>query len=171
MKLGELPEVSDEALAAMDLETDLAEAKAASYSLYAAELTLQDAEEDYKDAAKKYHYDTSRYQLASALHTCQAAQYTYSATVQNFEMAFRTLYFQVKDYQQVLAAARTALSCERDTYASMELKYQQGSISHNALLDAADKVSAAEETVEQARLDLFSAYNTYRWAVEHGILN
>lgn len=51
----------------------------------------------------------------------------------------------------------------------MELKYQQGSISHNALLDAADKVSAAEETVEQARLDLFSAYNTYRWAVEHGI--
>ena len=41
----------------------------------------------------------------------------------------------------------------------------------NSLLDAADKVSAAEETVEQARLDLFSAYNTYRWAVEHGILN
>ena len=166
-----MPEVSGEALAAMELETDLAAAKAASYSLYAAELTLEDAEEDYKDAAKKYHYDTSRYQLASALHTYQSAQYTYSATVQNFEMAFRTLYLQVKDYQQVLAAARTALSCERDTYASMELKYQQGSISRNALLDAADKVSAAEETVEQARLDLFSAYNTYRWAVEHGILN
>ena len=35
----------------------------------------------------------------------------------------------------------------------------------------AGNAAAAEETVEQARLDLFSAYNTYRWAVEHGILN
>ena len=29
----------------------------------------------------------------------------------------------------------------------------------------------AEEKVQSAAGDLFSSYNTYRWAVEHGVLN
>ena len=43
--------------------------------------------------------------------------------------------------------------------------------SHNALLDAADDLSDAEEAVQSTAIDLFSAYNTYCWAVQHGILN
>ena len=158
-------------LDAMDLEADLTAAREASYDLYAAQKTLEDAEEDYKDTAKDYHYDTSKYQLVSAQHTLQAAQHTYNATIQNFEMNFRTLYMQVKDYQQILSASRAALSSQEATYASLQLKYEQGNLSQNALLDAADQVSAAQESVEKAELDLFSAYNSYCWAVEHGILN
>ena len=86
-------------------------------------------------------------------------------------MNFRTLYMQVKDYQQILSASRAALSSQEATYAALQLKYEQGNLSQNALLDAADQVSAAQESVEQAELDLFSAYNSYCWAVEHGILN
>ena len=89
----------------------------------------------------------------------------------SFELSFRTLYSQVKDYWQILSAAQTALACQQDTYASMELKYEQGSLSYNKLLDAADQLSAAQDTVDSARVDLFSAYNSYRWAVDHGILN
>ena len=46
-----------------------------------------------------------------------------------------------------------------------------GSISENTLLSARDTLQEAEETVESAKNDLFSAYNSYCWAVEHGILN
>ena len=171
MVLQPLPELPQARLDAMNLEADLTAAREASYDLYAAQKTLEDAEEDYKDTAKDYHYDTSKYQLGSAQHTLQAAQHTYTATIQNFEMNFRTLYMQVKDYQQILSASRAALSSQEATYASLQLKYEQGNLSQNALLDAADQVSAAQESVEKAELDLFSAYNSYCWAVEHGILN
>ena len=55
--------------------------------------------------------------------------------------------------------------------AASELKYQQGAISQYELLSARDELADAEDAVESAAIDLFSAYNTYLWAVEHGILN
>ena len=71
----------------------------------------------------------------------------------------------------MLSAARTALAVEEDSLAAARLKYQQGTISQNALLEAEDKVKTAQEKVDSAGIDLFSSYNTYRWAVDHGILN
>ena len=171
IQLGALPGVSEQRLAEMDLEADLAAYKEASYDLYDAKKTLEDAEQDFKDARKKYGYDSKKYQYAQAQHTWQSAQYTYNATIQNAEMKFRTLYLQVKDYQQVLGAAQTALACQQDSYAAMQLKYEQGTISKNKLLDAQDEVSAAQDKVASAAVDLFSAYHNYRWAVDYGILN
>ena len=71
----------------------------------------------------------------------------------------------------MLEAAKTALAFQKQNYAASELKYQQGRISKNALLDAADKLASAEEAVTAAETDLFVGYNNYRWAVDHGILN
>ena len=137
-----------------------------------AKLALDGARDAYWDAGGSPYYENdTRYQFQSAKHTWQAAQHTYNAAVQNFETAFRTLYLQVKDYQQVLAAARTSLAVEEDSFAAAQLKFEQGTISQNALLEAKDKVSAAQETVDGAEIDLFSAYNNYRWAVDRGILN
>ncbi len=171
IQLGALPGVPEQRLAQMDLEADLAAYKQASYDLYDAKKTLEDAEQDFKDARKKYGYDSKKYQYTQAQHTWQSAQYTYNATIQNAEMKFRTLYLQVKDYQQILGAAQTALTCEQDSYAAMQLKYEQGTISKNKLLDAQDEVSAAQDKVTSAAVDLFSAYHNYRWAVDYGILN
>ena len=64
-----------------------------------------------------------------------------------------------------------SLESQKLSFAASELKYQQGTISHNALLTAQDDLSNAEEAVKQAANDLFSAYNTYCWAVQNGILN
>ena len=169
LKLGEIPDVTDEQIAAMDLEKDLAAAKEVSYALFDAQKTLNDAKETYEDAIDGK--GISSYQRKSAEHTWKAAQYTYEAAVQSFELRFRTAFNAVTDQQQILKASQTALALQQDTYASMELKYQQGSISKNALQDAKDDLDDAQTAVDTARHNLFTAYRTYRWAVDRGLLN
>ena len=169
--LGAVPEVREEELAAMDLEKDLLAYKAKSYDLYAAAKKLEDEQEAYKDAGKDYGYNMEKMQFRQAKHNWQAAQYTYNDTVQTYELKFRTLYAQVQDYKQIYDAAKVSLACEQSSCAASELKYKQGTISQNALLDARDSLKEAEEKVQSAANDLFSSYNTYCWAVEHGVLN
>ena len=169
--LGKVPEVTDKQLAAMDLEADLLTYKAKSYDLYDAAKTLEDAQETYKDDADKYGYNEKKYEFRTAKRTWETAQYTYNNTLQNYELKFRTLYAQVQDYKQILDAARVSLECEKASYAAAQLRHEQGTISANALLDAKDSLREAEEKVQTASNDLFSSYNTYRWAVEHGVLN
>ena len=169
--LGALPAVTAEQLAAMDVEKDLERAKNASYDLYAAKLTLDDADEKFEDSGAKYSYNEKDYKKVQAKHTWQAAQYTYNAAVQNFELSFRSLYDSVKDCAQILTAAQTALECERADLAAAQLKYEQGTISANALHTAEDDLYTAQDTVSGAERDLFTAYNNYRWAVDRGLLN
>lgn len=169
--LGAVPEVTEKELAAMDLEKDLLAYKTKSYDLYAAAKKLEDEQEAYKDAGNDYNYNTEKMQFRQAKHNWQAAQYTYNDTVQNYELKFRTLYAQVQDYKQIYDAAKVSLECEKTSCAASELKFKQGTISQNALLDARDSLKEAEEKVQSAANDLFSSYNTYCWAVEHGVLN
>lgn len=169
--LGPLPEVTEQQLQEMDLERDLAAAKDKSYELYDAEKTLEDARDQYKEDADNWGYNEKHMEYRNAKRTWQAAQYTYNNTVQNYELKFRTLYAQVGDYRQSLEAAKVSLECERSSYEASELRYQQGTISRNALLTAEDDLREAEEKVRAAAGDLFSTYNTYCWAVQHGILN
>ena len=169
--LGPVPDVTDQQLAQMDLEKDLESAREASYELLAAERTLEDARDDYKDAGLQYNYNEKRYEFRSAQHTWQAAQYTYNDTCQQYELKFRTLYAQVGDCKQIWETSKVSLASKQASYAASELKYQQGTISKNALLTARDEMTAAEEAVRTAADNLFSTYNTYCWAVRHGILN
>ena len=169
--LGAVPVVREKELETMDLEKDLLTSKTRSYDLYAAAKKLEDEQEAYKDAVDEYGYNEKEMAFRQAKHNWQAAQYTYNDTVQTYELKFRTLYAQVQDYKQILDAARVSLECEKASCAASELKYKQGTISQNALLDARDSLEEAEEKVLSASNDLFSSYNTYCWAVEHGVLN
>ncbi|MBE6995145.1 MAG: TolC family protein [Ruminococcaceae bacterium] len=169
--LGALPEVTEEQLEQMDLEKDLASAKSRSYELYAAAETLADAKKEYEDAADEYNENEKKAEFRNAKRVWQSAQYTYNDTVQNYELRFRTLFAQVGDYRQAWEAAKDSLAFQQQNLAAAELKCQQGTLSQNALLDAKDSVREAEEAVETAANNLFSAYNSYRWAVECGILN
>ena len=169
LTLTDLPEVTDKQLSAIDVESDLARAKEASFNLYSAKLQLDEAEEVYEDACDEY--DEEDYKLTQAKHAWQAAQYTYEGTLRSFELSFRTLCAQITDNKQVLDAAKTALAVEQASYAAAQLKYEQGTISHNALLAARDELSAAQDAVDTAQRTLFSSYNNYCWAVESGILN
>ena len=169
LTLAEPPQVSDKQVAEMDYDTALAAAKEKSYDLFAAQKTLDDAEETYKDSIKGY--GQNNYHYKSAVHTYEAAKYTYQSTVQSFEMNFRTMYDAVADYQQVLKASQSALDYQKNACAASQLKYQQGTISKNNLLEAQDSLASAEADVATAQHNLFSAYHTYLWAVEYGILN
>lgn len=171
ISLGPVPEVTEKQLESMDLEKDLLTAKERSYELYAAAKKLEEPLENYKDLGRQYNYNEKNMQFRQAKHNWQATQYTYNDTVQSYELKFRTLYAQVQDYKQILEAAKVSLECEKTSCAAAELRYQQGTISANTLLDAKDSLWEAEEKVQIASNDLFSAYNTYCWAVEHGVLN
>lgn len=174
ISLGALPAVSQEELNAMDLEKDLETAKANSWALYEASETHREAREKYNGYGGDYgqSYATAQDRAyTQARHTYYSAKYTYDNTVQNFELGLRNLYLKVKDCRQILSAARTALAVEQDNYAVAQLKQSQGTLSRNALLEAGDKLKEAQEKVAGAENDLFSAYNTYRWAVDYGILN
>ena len=169
LTLTEPPQVSDKQVAEMDYDAALAAAKEKSYDLFAAQKTLDDAEETYKDSIKGY--GQNNYHYKSAVHTYEAAKYTYQSTVQSFELNFRTMYDAVADYQQVLKASQSALDYQKNACAASQLKYQQGTISKNSLLEAQDSLASAEADVATAKHNLFSAYHTYLWAVEYGILN
>ena len=164
IRLGAIPGVTEKQLGDMDLETDLAAAKEKSYELYDADETLDDAIDNYVKTV------TSTNEVSSK-HVTKAARISHSATCQNYELKFRTLYSKVGDCKQILDAAKVSLASEQSSYASMQLKYDQGTISKNKLLDAEDSLRTAEEKVQTASVDLFSAYNTYCWAVQHGIIN
>lgn len=173
ISLGPLPAVSNQELSAMDLEADLETAKANSWDLYEATETYKDARKEYNDHGGDYGqtYKPNDRAYQQQRHTYYSAKYTYDNTVQNFELSLRSLYLKVKDYKQVLDASKTALAVEQDSYAVAQLKHSQGNISQNALLEAEDKVKQAREKTASAENDLFSAYNTYRWAVDYGIIN
>ena len=170
LTLNALPVVTVAQLAAMDVEKDLEKAKAASYDLYAAKLTLEDADEEYKDKAGDLGYNKDNYEYIAVKHQWQAAQYTYNAAVQNFELSFRSLYDSVQSYASALNAAKVSLECERSDLAAAQLRYEQGTISENALHTAEDELYTAQDTVSGAERDLFTAYNNYRWAVDYGLL-
>ena len=165
IKLGSVPAVTAAQLESMDLEADLEAAKKASYELYAARQALSDS---YGPMAGPGGVGNA---AQTARHTYLAGRYTYENTIQNYELKFRTLYSQVRDNKQILDAAQVSLAYQESAYAVQELKYQQGNISHNALLQAADSLSEAKEAVRTASENLFASYNSYRWAAEHGILN
>ena len=170
LTLNELPGVTAEQLSAMDVEKDMEKAKAASYDLYAAKLTLDDADEEYKDKAGDLGYNEDNYEYIAVKHRWQAAQYTYNAAVQNFELSFCSLYDSVQSYASALNAAKVSLECERSDLAAAQLRYEQGTISENALHTAEDELYTAQDTVSGAERDLFTAYNNYRWAVDYGLL-
>lgn len=164
IQLGGVPQVTAKQLSDMDLEAGLASAKEASYELFDAKCTL-------KDTQDAYHGIGDYTPTLNAEHGWPAAKYTYNNTVQNYEMKFRTLYAQVKDYKQILEASKVSASSKEASYAAAELKYRQGNISKNTLLTAEDELTAAKEAVRSAENDLFTAYNNYCWAVKTGILN
>ena len=167
--LGAVPEVTQAQIDAMNVEEDWKVCKRQNYDIYAAEVAMDKADVEFLEAQKAYDKDSYEYRAAE--NSLDAAECTYDDTLQTKELAFRTLYLQVMDHRQILEAAKVSLQCQEESCAAARLRYEQGTISHNALLTAEDELASARETVENAANDLFAAYNTYCWAAGHGILN
>lgn len=149
--LDALPVIQAAQLSQMNLESDLARGKRASYDIYAAELALEKAEDlDKKDDGRK--------------NKIRAAEYTLENAEKSFEQNFRKLFRAVAEKNRLVTVAEEAQKLEARKVATEQLKYDRGMISRNDLLEAQiDEAKAASE-VKLAQINLFSAYMQYEWA-------
>ena len=161
--------VSDAELAAVNYERDLTRVKRNSYALDSANRDSSDANTAYYETL--YSPTAAEWEIEAARYSMDAAELSVEAAEQSLELSFASLCDKIRDCQQVLTAAQTSHAVKQDSYAAAQLKYKQGVISYNALMSASDALDEAADTVDTAAIELFTAYNNYCWAVEHGILN
>ena len=94
----------------------------------------------------------------------------YKRQVQNFETSFKSLYDSLANYEQLYASAQSALVWQQSQLDTVQTRYDLGLTTCSAVLDAQDEVASAQSALDSAWRDLFSACNSYRWAVEYGLL-
>ena len=169
IQLQPLTAVTAEELASVNAEENLSEVKRRSYDLKSAKNARADAITEYN--ALRDNPTAAQYEVDMAYYTKSAADFTLQATEQSILLSFTALCDQIRDQQQILTAAQTTHSVKQSSYAAAQLKYEQGVISYNTLLTALDALNEAADAVDTAAIDLFTSYNNYCWAVEHGILN
>ena len=151
----------------LDYEDDLARAKEESITLYTAGKTLEDAEETWKDSRKDAKYD---YEKTMADHTYHAAQRTYEATVQSFESTFQSLYRNLEEQARLVAHKNTVVAAEQLSLAQAKLRHSLGLLAQNGVLAAQEELESAQSALESAKREEFTAWNSYRLAVEHGVV-
>lgn len=168
IRLSPLTAVTQAQLDTMDYAEDLEDVLDNSLEVDTAYDAWDTASHEYATKKKNHAAD---YEIDSARYAERAAELSWKAAKQSVELKFAALYDQVLDQQQVLAAAKTSLAVKQDSYAAAQLKYEQGAISQNKLLEARDALEEAQDAVDTAAIDLFTYFNNYRWAVKSGILN
>ena len=147
-----LPEVTAVQLASIDYETDLAEALKNSYSIWSADDSVRKASDDYEN------------DVTNNLHAYEAAKIQRDATEESVKSSFRKLYKTMQEKNTAMTAAQTDLAQAQKTFAVSQLQYNRGMISRIKFEEAQDTYTTAQETAENARTGLLTAYNNYQWA-------
>ena len=156
LEVGQLPRVTEEQLSKLDLEKDLKTVLRTSPDVQVAD--------DRALALKMSSTGTKldRYLIDAAVCGSESTEY-------QVEVKFRSLYAQLQDNHQALAASSAALEVAQLAYDAEALKYERGSISNHVLLDAKDTLQDAKDAVVKAENALFNTYNQYQWAVKYGL--
>ena len=147
-----LPGVTNEQLAAVDYEKDLASALENSYSIWSAGDSVRKASDDYEN------------DVTNNLHAYEAAK------IQREKSSFRKLYKTMQEKVTAMTAAQGDLTQAQKTFAVSKLQYKRGMISRLKYEEAQDTYMTAQETAENARTDLLTAYNNYEWA-KRGVMS
>ena len=71
----------------------------------------------------------------------------------------------------MLENAQSTLAWQQTLLETAQTRYDLGLISYSEVLTAQDNVASAQSAVDGAWRDLFTARNSYRWAVETGQLS
>jgi len=166
LTLSPLPDALSDGWTAPDYDADLAAARQASFTLYRAKQTLDDARDAWNDS-RGIGY---QYKQEMAQHTWAAAQAAYAAAETQFDTAFKALYDALGDYEQVWEDKKQETAYRQTLLSAAQTRYQRGMISKNALITAQDDLAAAQSAQEAAWRNLFSARNSYRRAVEYGLV-
>ena len=100
----------------------------------------------------------------------EAAKIQRDATEESVKSSFRKLYKTMQEKITAMAAAQGDLTQAQKTFAVSELQYKRGMISRLKYEEAQDTYTTAQETAENARTDLLTAYNNYEWA-KRGVMS
>jgi len=152
IQLGELSAISKEQLSELDYDSDLQEALANSYSIWAKKDSARKASDDYANGN------------TNNLYSYKAAQIEYDAEKENVSASFQKLFKDVQEKKSLLDAAEADLSQAQKTFDIQTTKYQCGMISQITYNAARDTYTNTKNAVQTAEIDLFTAYNTYVWA-------
>ncbi len=153
-----LPDVTDEQLAAMNYEADLAQALKNSYSIWSKQDAAEQASRDYAN------------DITDNVYAYEAAKITAQAEPDNVKAAFRQLYNAVRDKKSALDAANADAAQYNKTFAAQQVQYLRGALPKNDFLQAQDELRALEQAQDSAKINLLTAYNQYEWA-KRGVMS
>lgn len=144
VEIGELPELSLNEIAAIDIDTDITKAQEQSYSIRLTEKRLANA----RTTKGK---DTLTQTLASQQRT----------VANSVKSAYGSLILGRSSYEQAVQA----YELEQVSMASAERKYQAGTMTKNAYQNQQSSYLTAQVSVQTQKLSLMQAKLAYDWAV------
>ena len=99
-----------------------------------------------------------------------ASDYHYSAARSTFAYKFQIICMDVPENRRLLETAQEAVDYQQRTFEIAEKKYALGMSSHEDYLSAQNDLLSAKDDLYNAQLNLLTAYRSYVWAVEYGLV-
>ncbi|MDF1494010.1 TolC family protein [Caproiciproducens sp. CPB-2] len=139
--------------AAMNEAADRQTAQSANWTLKEKKLAKEIADDD-KDS-----------DLDSTVDDYRAASLNYSLALNTFNASFQQVYNDVAEKQSRLASAQAAYDAKTKTLDAVKLQNTLGIASALELKNAQTDLDSAQAALDQAKLNLFSSQEQYRWAL------
>lgn len=114
---------------------------------------------DVMNAEAKYHGDSAD----GSYESVRAAKDT-------FAYKFKIVCLDVPEKQRLAAVAGDAVTYQQRTFEIAAKKYELGMLSREEYLNAQSEWEGAKTALMSAKLDLFTAYRAYIWAVQYGVV-
>lgn len=153
-----LPEVKDTSVSMMNYGSDYNIARGENHQIKQKRKAVDIAKLRYDD--KKYDENVKSLKL-----TEEAADLKYEGELKKFDTAFQRAFKEVKHKARLVEEAQSYYEMETENHKLAQLKYDQGFTSNLALTTAKDTLGLKEFELQQAEVDLFSAMETYKWAL------
>ncbi|WP_444658126.1 TolC family protein [Caproiciproducens sp. R2] len=118
-----------------------------------------------KKLAKEIADDDKDSDLDSTVDDYRAASLNYSLALNTFNASFQQVYNDVAEKQSRLASAQAAYDAKTKTLDAVKLQNILGIASALELKNAQTDLDSAQAALDQAKLNLFSSQEQYRWAL------
>lgn len=145
VQLGELPMPTQEELDAIDYDKDMPIGQRRN-------VDVMNAQEELDNES-----------TTAGKHTLQAAKDT-------FAYNFKVLCMTVEEKDRLVGVAEEALAFQERTFEITAKQYELGMISQEEYLTGESDLLTAQESVNSAQLELFTAYRNYIWARDYGLI-
>lgn len=118
-----------------------------------------------KELAKEIADDNEDPDLDSTVDDYRAASLNFSLALNTFDASFRQVYDDVTEKQSRLVSAQAAYDVKARTLGTVKLQNALGVASAIDLENALMDLDSAGAALDQAKIDLFSSQEQYRWAL------